>query len=124
MRRLGGMIGSMGMLLAACHATEIQPNEADTRAIARGKDAAERLGCGACHTMPGIVWPRGNVGPNLADFGDRALIAGKFPNRPELLAKFVRHAPSLVPGTAMPAIPMHDEEARDIAAWLQSLHVN
>jgi cytochrome c1 len=61
------------------------------------------------------------VGPSLEGFADRGLIAGRLPNRPDMLARFVRDAPSLVPGTAMPAIPMTDRDAADIAAWLGSL---
>mgnify|MGYP006193551739 CR=1 FL=1 len=39
---------------------------------------------------------------------EQALIAGRLPNRPELLANYVRNAPSLVPGAAMPAMPISD----------------
>lgn len=112
----------MGLLVSSCHPTEIQSNPADATVVARGREAAERLGCGACHAMPGIAWPRGLVGPSLEDFGDRAMIAGRLPNRPDMLAIFVRDAPSIAPGTAMPAVPMREEDARDIAGWLQSLH--
>jgi cytochrome c1 len=35
--------------------------------------------------------------------------------------QFVRNAPSMVPGTAMPAIPMSDQEARDVTAYLLAL---
>ena len=34
---------------------------------------------------------------------------------------FVRDAPALVPGTAMPAMPISEEESRDVAAYLYSL---
>lgn len=71
--------------------------------------------------MPGVDWPKGRIGPPLAGFGDRALIAGKLPNRAPGLAAFVRDAPSQVPEGGMPAVPMADSEARDIAAWLLSL---
>ncbi|SKB45665.1 c-type cytochrome [Sphingopyxis flava] len=117
------MIAAVGtLLLGACHPAEIAPHDAGAAAIARGRDAARRLGCGACHAMPDSAWPKGRVGPALDGFGDRAMIAGQLPNDPVRLAAFVRDAPALVPGTAMPAIPMRDEDARDIAAWLQSLH--
>lgn len=123
MLRLGGVI-LIAVLLSACEIVEPRPNPAEGAAIERGRQAAMRLGCGACHTMPEIDWPQGKVGPSLAGFGDRALIAGRVPNKPEELAKFVRDAPSLVPGTAMPAVAMSDTEARDLAAWLQSLHAD
>lgn len=109
------------MLLSACGASPVEAPLAEDAAIARGKAAAERLGCGACHDMPGIDWPEGRTGPSLAGFGDRALIAGSLPNRTARLAEFVRDAPALVPESGMPAVLMQDGEARDIAAWLSSL---
>jgi mono/diheme cytochrome c family protein len=89
--------------------------QADTGA---GLAAIERAGCGACHTIPGLYWPKGRAGPHLGDMTGRALIAGRLPNRPEVLAAFVRNAPGLVPGTSMPAMPLSETEARDVAAYL------
>lgn len=117
----GAWIASMLVMLAACHSPAIEPDAADAGTIARGEAAAERLGCGACHAMPGIDWPKGRVGPPLDSFGTRAMVAGRLPNEAPLLAQYVGDAPALVPGSAMPAIPMTEAEARDIAAWLQSL---
>lgn len=107
--------------LAACDAAPIESPVAADDQIVRGEAAARRLGCGACHDMPGVNWPKGKVGPPLEHFGERALIAGAVPNEPALLAKFLRDAPAIVPTSAMPAIPMSDTDADDIAAWLGSL---
>lgn len=85
---------------------------------ARGKLAIESVGCASCHTIPGIRWPEGKAGPALAGMSERAMIAGRLPNRPDVLAGFVRDAPSLVPGTTMPAMPLGEQEARDVAAYL------
>ena len=117
----GRVAGSMLLFLTACDPAPVAPPLADTAAIARGKAAAGRLGCGACHDMPGIDWPKGTAGPPLRGFGRRGLIAGRLPNDPPRLAAFVSDAPAEVPGSAMPAMPMSAREARDIAAWLQSL---
>src|SRR3546814_16140726 len=84
----------MLMMLSACGAAPIEPPLANELSIARGEAAARRLGCGACHDIPGIDWPKGRVGPPLAGFGDRALVAGRFPHPLPLLAAFVRYAPS------------------------------
>lgn len=84
----------------------------------RGKAAIEKVGCAGCHAISGIDWPRGQVGPSLLGFADRGLIAGRLANRPDILAAYVRNAPSLVPGSAMPAMPVSEGEARDIAAFL------
>ena len=85
---------------------------------ARGEQAIARAGCGSCHTIAGIDWPQGKVGPPLDGFAGRALIAGRVPNTPESLAAFIRNAPAMVPGTAMPAMPVSEAESRDIAAFL------
>jgi len=87
----------------------------------RGKRAIERVGCAACHTIEGIAWPEGRSAPALAGLDRRGLIAGRLPARPDVLAAFVRDAPSLVPGTAMPAMPLTEAEARDVAAYLLTI---
>ena len=110
------------MSLSACQAVELRPGQVDESAVARGRETAERLGCGACHVLPGVAWPQGRTGSDLHGFADRAMIAGRVPNRPEYLTRFVRDAPALAPGIAMPAIRMTDADAQALTAWLQSLH--
>ena len=85
---------------------------------ARGKAAIERVGCAACHRIPGVRWPQGTSGPSLDGFAEQGLIAGRLPNRPEVLAAFVRNAPGVLPGSTMPAMPLTEREARDVAAYL------
>ncbi|WP_252374309.1 c-type cytochrome [Hydrogenophaga sp. 2FB] len=88
---------------------------------ATGLRLVSEKGCVACHTFPDIQWPRGGLGPSLHGFGRQGLIAGKLPNQPGVLMQFVRNAPGLVPGSAMPAITMSDQEARDVTAYLLTL---
>lgn len=87
----------------------------------RGLAVIVSSGCGACHQIPGVDWPKGKIGPPLDDYAARTIIAGRLPNRPDILARWVRNAPSLVPGTAMPAIPISEEQSRDVAAYLYTL---
>lgn len=87
----------------------------------RGKQAIERVGCASCHRIKGIDWPKGGVAPAIEGLGGRALIAGSLPNKPEMLARFVRDAPALVPETRMPAMPLTEQESRDIAAYLYEI---
>lgn len=87
----------------------------------RGRAVIERLACGVCHVIPGVHGPNGRLGPSLSGFGTRLYLAGSVPNRPGLLIQFVRDAPSLVPGTAMPDLPLDEQEARDVAAYLYTL---
>jgi len=106
------------MALAACKPTPEQRQFTATADAARGKAAIERVGCGSCHTIPGVRWPQGKAGPSLEGLSDRALIAGKLPNSPDTLAAYIRNAPALVPGSGMPPMPVSQAEAGDIAAYL------
>ncbi len=87
----------------------------------KGRQLVIDKGCVACHTFPDVAWPRGGLGPALGHFGYQGLIAGQLPNQPGVLMQFVRNAPALVPGSAMPAVPMSDQEARDVTAYLLQL---
>ena len=88
---------------------------------ARGLAVMERVGCAACHAIPGIDWPRGRAGPPLEGFAARPMIAGRLPNQPEVLTAWLIDAPALSPGTGMPPMPLTEAEARDVAAWLYTL---
>jgi mono/diheme cytochrome c family protein len=106
-------------LVTGCAPAPEANTDMGPEAAARGKAAIERVGCASCHTITGIAWPEGKTAPALADgFDGRALIAGRLQNRPDLLARFVRNAPALVPETTMPAMPLTEREAYDVAAYL------
>lgn len=90
-------------------------------APARGADLIAELGCGACHAIPGIRTARGRIGPPLDGYAHRAVIAGRLPNTPENLTSWIRDAPSIDSRTAMPAFPIEDRQAKDIAAFLYVL---
>lgn len=87
----------------------------------RGADVIARVGCASCHTIPGVGWPQGQVGPALNGYAASNLISGRLPNRPDNLAAYVRDAPAVLPGTTMPAMPISQGEARDVAAYLYTL---
>lgn len=120
--RLAAVAGA-ALFVSSCQETAVQPQPMAGTDPARGRRVIEQLGCGACHVIPGVSWPQGRVGPSLDGFGRQALIGGRFPNRPEILARWVRDAPSLAPQTGMPAMPMTEPEARDVAAYLYTLDV-
>src|SRR5687768_8303766 len=77
-----------------------------------GRALVADFDCGVCHLIPGVRGADGTVGPSLAAFASRNLIAGKLPNDAATLAAFVRNAPSLIPATAMPPMPLTESEAR------------
>ena len=107
--------------MTACADKRDQPRELTGADAAAGLAVIERVGCAACHRIPGVDWPTGAVGGSLAGFADRSMIAGRFPNQPQALAVWVRNAPSMDPSTAMPAMPISPAEARDVAAYLYTL---
>lgn len=87
----------------------------------RGRVVIERVGCGACHTIPGIDGARGAVGPPLIFWSRRSFIAGALPNSPPNLVRWIRDADSVEPGTAMPDLNLDERQARDVAAYLYTL---
>ena len=84
----------------------------------RGRVALVRYQCGVCHVVPGIEAAVGQVGPALDEYSSRPYVAGKFPNEPETLVRWILDPPVMAPQTAMPAIPMSERDARDMAAYL------
>lgn len=115
------MIGLAGVSLAACAEKGPDGHQIAGADAKRGLALVENHGCGACHVVPGVAWPQGKVGGPLQGFADRALIAGKLPNRPDVLMRWLRDPPALSPDTAMPATGLTDTEARDVAAYLYTL---
>jgi len=104
---------------AGCSASE--PGPFSTGDAKAGRAALERHQCGACHVIPGVAGARGAVGPPLSGYGRRVYLAGKFPQDPALLERWIRDAPSMDAHTAMPATGATEEEARNIAAYLSRL---
>lgn len=88
---------------------------------ARGPALAVRYGCAACHAIKGVRGPQGKVGPPLDAVAARVYIAGRLPNTPENLVKWIADPRGVDPRTAMPQTGISQEEARDVAAYLISL---
>jgi cytochrome c oxidase assembly factor CtaG/cytochrome c2 len=86
-----------------------------------GKRAIQHYGCGSCHTIPGVRGARALVGPPLEHFSRRSYIAGHAANTPENLARWIGNPQSIEPGTVMPNLGVSEDEARNIAAYLESL---
>lgn len=87
----------------------------------RGAAAIEDVGCGACHTIPGIRGARGLVGPPLTSWARRSYIAGNLPNDPENLIRWIMDPQAVEPGTVMPNLDVTRQQARDMAAYLYTL---
>lgn len=108
------------MLLQACVKPDYQPQVAQGDA-ARGLLALQRYECGVCHLIPGVRGARGYVGPALEAYSRSVYVAGKYPNTPDVLVRWIMDAPALAPETAMPAMGVSRAEAQDMAAYLYAL---
>jgi cytochrome c2 len=71
--------------------------------------------------IPDVPAARGRIAASLAGFGRRSYIAGRLPNEPQLLERWLMDPAALVPGTAMPSMGVSLADARDLAAYLRSL---
>jgi cytochrome c1 len=84
----------------------------------RGLTLFVAKGCGGCHTLEGVPQANGLVGPPLDGVGVREIVGGKLANTPENIELWISAPQSIVPGNAMPDIPMTAQDAKDIAAFL------
>ena len=106
--------------LLACGCTT-PPDAMITRSNARrGADLVEAYGCIACHEMPAKS-PAGRVGPALAGIGRQQYLAGRIPNTPANMIRWIRHPREIDDRTVMPDMNVTADDARDIAEYLYSL---
>jgi cytochrome c2 len=84
----------------------------------RGEAMLIQYGCGSCHALKGVRTAMGTVGPPLDGIATRAIIAGRFANRPDNMQRWIRDPQHVSPGTAMPDLNVGAEDARDITAFL------
>jgi cytochrome c2 len=116
------MLAGLGALAACGHDAENAALQHAAMGDARhGAHVIRRVGCGSCHSIPGIRGAHGRVGPPLDSFADRDFIAGRVPNTPDNLVLWLESPPSLEPATAMPVLGLDENAARDVAAYLYSL---
>jgi cytochrome c2 len=87
----------------------------------RGSLVVRKYGCATCHTIPGIAGADGLVGPSLDRIGSRVHLAGRLPNTPENMMRWIRDPQGIAPGTAMPNLGVSEQDTRDIAAYLYTL---
>jgi cytochrome c len=106
------LIACLGFLpLSGAHAAD---RFAEAKAII-GKQ------CAACHRVPGVSGAVGSVGPSLQGIAKRQIIAGKLPNNPANMVRWLMHPQQVSPGTAMPEMGLTEDQARKIAAYLYTL---
>ena len=100
---------------------EILTDGGNARAGAR---AIRKYGCNACHTISGIPGARGLVGPSLDGIADRSSLAGELHNNPANMMQWLQHPRKVEPHTIMPEMNVSDDDSRDIAAYLYTLHAD
>jgi cytochrome c len=119
MRKRWLLLLVLGMV--ACRDRSDAPVESPRPDAERGRRLVSAYGCAGCHEVPGVVGTHGVIGPSLARWGFRSHIAGRVPNRPDQLVRWIQEPSSLDPDTAMPALGVTAAEAWNIAAYLYSL---
>ncbi|NVF16566.1 c-type cytochrome [Halomonas sp. QX-1] len=75
----------------------------------------------ACQRIPGLVGPQADVGPALAGMRERCYIAGVLSNNNDNRVRWLRHPSQVDPLIAMPDLEVTEQDARDIAAYLETL---
>jgi cytochrome c1 len=88
----------------------------------RGKAKLEQYGCGSCHVIPGVDGAQGVVGPPLEFYGRRTVIAGQVTNTADELIAWIMNPQAIEPNTVMPNLNVTASDARDMTAYLYTLH--
>jgi cytochrome c len=84
----------------------------------RGGRLISAFGCGSCHAIDGIAGADARVGPPLTNLARRRVIAGKLPNTPQDLARWIARPQQVDPGDVMPDLGLSEQQASDIALYL------
>jgi cytochrome c oxidase subunit 2 len=104
----------------------------------RGAQAFLAGGCVGCHAVAGNPIALGRLGPNLTHLATRYTLAGaQFPNEPAYLARWIKNAKKMKPGSLMPTLGkgeidpitkkpaptgvLTDQQIADVVAYLQAL---
>lgn len=88
----------------------------------RGPEMIRQYGCGTCHTIGGVPGATAKVGPPLDGIAERSYVAGVLPNTPDNLVQWIMAPRAVDPKTSMPNLGVRTADARDIAAYLYTLH--
>jgi cytochrome c2 len=111
-------------LLGACNRDETVYRQAEilTGGNPRnGPAAIGRYGCGSCHTIANVRSAVGTVGPPLTGIASRGYLAGRLPNSPDNMMRWIQHPQQIEKGNVMPEMGVTDTDARDITAFLYTL---
>lgn len=113
-------LAALAALLALAGCSNANAPKPSTDAGA-GATLITKLGCGSCHTIPGVVDANGMVGPPLEHVASRQFIAGVLRNTPDNMVQWLRFPQRVVPGNAMPDLAISREDAQRLTAFLETL---
>ena len=111
--------GLLSLGLASCSSGNAAPPPGSD--ASGGAALIDKLGCGSCHTIPGIIDANGMVGPPLDHMASRRYIAGVLRNTPDGMVQWLRFPQRVVPGNAMPDLAISQGDAMKITAYLSTL---
>lgn len=122
-RELLGWVVAGLVVLAACGGGQqaTPPGQQVPGDAERGRAAIAEYGCIACHAVPGVPGNQNAVGPPLAGWAERRVIAGRLPNTPANVARWVRDPQAIDPDNVMPDVGVTRADAEHIAAYLSTL---
>ena len=83
-----------------------------------GRSLIREFGCGSCHRISGVPGANASVAPPLDKLKSRVYLAGRFANTPQNLVAWIHDPRAMDSQTAMPAVGVDEQQARDIAAYL------
>jgi cytochrome c2 len=113
---------TIGTVLASgCERQRSTVVAASTQTNSVPKDSMIHYGCPTCHVIPGVPGAVGRVGPSLYQLPNRSFLAGKLPNTRANLELWISHPQKYEPGTAMPEMGVTPDDARQIAAYLETV---
>lgn len=115
------LLSGLPFLLTACGKDDAQVQKVPGGDVARGKQLLAQFQCGACHSIPGVEAARSTAGPPLDQFGHSSYVAGRYPNYPQPLVRWIVDPPAMKPGTLMPNLGVSEQDARHMAAYLYTL---
>jgi cytochrome c2 len=119
--RLLGLVLFLALLSSGCRGPEETARRLTGGEPGRGPALIRKYGCQTCHTIPGVPGADGMVGPPLDRIAGRTYLAGRLPNTPQNLMRWIRDPQGISPGTAMPQMGVTEQDGRDIAAFLYTL---
>lgn len=103
------------------HSAQAAGQRATAGDAEHGRYLLQQYACVACHEIPGVIGASIPVGPPLDRMALRAFIAGVIENTPANMVRWLQAPKQFVPDGAMPDLGVTEQDAKDMAAYLETL---